>query len=319
MKTNLYHPHLSVVPSSVRSGKPPLPSRSQRLQMHHAAVHAAGNTKPSLLSVISHLAPVLTLLGQVQDWKLEILGRISCTLVTSFGSIRLNGNRDKLLDLVDGDWIVAKILLKRHDASNCTSIFDVKRVTMQPSDPTTAWVPIADCHRVVHLRVLRQLLSRISPTLQVIFYLALADQSVQKAFFMRVAALDHHIYPGGLLDRGIAAAMHILVNEKLTLRDRALAAMACLLFDLGKVTEQNITADAGRGRLGLQPHPQTLKLLQKALLQIGHPQPEMVCALRALLAPGSWTEWIAPPGVEQSLKQHVHQAIQASWKCRAPK
>lgn len=259
---------------------------------------------------------VITLLGRIEDWRLHWAGRISCTLCLPFGDVPLTANRDTLpLEIQVGSWVRARLLLRHSAPPLLLSATDVK---MNRWDPTTAWLPTVPYHRAAHMRRLRVLLSRFEPSLQAIFMVVMANTQVQRRFFWRIAASDHHIYPGGLFDQSVKAAELAYQQTQLSQRARGLAALACLLFDLGKVSDDQFRPDRIRFSVGLAPHPDTDRHIRRALDAVSRFEPDLVESLRTLFDPCDWTEWLSPPGITPTLKQSVHQALQTSWSFDRP-
>lgn len=254
---------------------------------------------------------VITVLGRVEDWSLEWAGQIRCTLCLSIGDVPIAANRDSLPQEVrNGAWVRAKLLQRRGSAMR---LLGVKVVTPEPG-MTTAWTPTLVFHRTAHMRRLRRLLSQFKPGLQAIFMAVMVNERVQHGFLLRIAATDHHSYPGGLFDHSIEAAEQVYRQEGFSEHERGLAALTCLLFDLGKVLDVQIRPDRSRRYTGLEPHALTLCCIWRALDSVARFEPELVASLQMLLAAGDWTEWVAPPGIVPTLKQCVHQALQQSWQ-----
>lgn len=268
---------------------------------------------------------VITVVGRIENWTLAWAGRIRCTLCLSIGEIVLNANRDTMsLEIRNGDWVRAKLMLRRSsndsggsgeigpDEDSAASMLSVSKVRPELDAPT-CWVPTGLFHRVSHMRRLRRLLSKLDPSLQTIFMILIFNAQVQRRFFFRIAALDHHAYPGGLFDCSIEAAELVYQQKRLGIRERGICALVCLLFDLGKVIQDHFEPDWPRCRFGLAPHVGTAPLLGSALDAVGRYEPEMVACIRRLLEPCDWTEWLAPPGIAPTHKQHIHQAILQAW------
>jgi hypothetical protein len=263
--------------------------------------------------------PVITVLGRVQDWAMTWPGNITCTLLLSIGAVRIATNRDYLpTEIQDGSWVVAKLMLARGSSCSSTCLFSAVEIRLQKGDPTTSWWPTADCERQAHMRRLRQLLSRLEPGLQAIFMAVMANAKVQHKFVKCMAALDHHSYPGGLFDQSVEAAELVYSRKYLGRRERGIAAMACLLYDIGKISDAQILLDRPRLGLGMQPHAQTAGHLRHPLNQVSCTDPDLVASLRSLLARCRWIEWLSPPGLPLNLKQHAHLALQKSWKLAKP-
>jgi hypothetical protein len=277
-------------------------------------------TKPpsNLLSIIARHIPVATMLGRVQDWTFVWPGNIKCTLVLSIGEVSIATNRDYLpIEVQNGDWVHAKLLFDRGTGSSARLLKAVL-VRRQSADPTTCWLPSAEHDRYSHMLRLRQLLSKLEPAVQAIFILAMASQQVERKFYRRIAALDHHVYPGSLLDQSVLAAELMYACHHVGPRDRDIAALVCLLYDVGKVSDDQIRPDRPRLALGMQPHPLTVAHLSPALNQIASFDPQLIATARDLLVPCSWVEWLRPPGIQPKLKHSCHDALQKSWHHKPP-
>jgi hypothetical protein len=262
------------------------------------------------------------MMGRIENLKLEGCGQQRCTLRTSIGDLQLHANRDSLPPEIGNDsWVQVKLRLRRgltDSALSNTSLISVSVVKVDNGDSTTAWVPTVANDRWEHLRRLRLLLSQLEPGLQALFMTVMVHDQTQQRFFSRVAAMDHHCYPGGLFDCSVKAAELVYQQKHFSLRERSTAALACLLFDLGKLSDEVYRCDRQRCEAGLEPHPNTARLLKRELDTMVHFDPALVAALRSLLAPIEWTEWVAPPGITPTLKQCVHQAMRDAWAFDRP-
>ena len=256
------------------------------------------------------LGSVITVVGPVKDWTLEWAGRIRCSLELSIGNLKLRANRDSLpLDIQDGTWVQAKLMRSHSDVS---TVHVLSAVATNPAPGQTAWVPTSLYHRSVGMRELRSLLSTLEPALQGLFMTLMADAQVQRRFFWRPAAADHHCYPGRLFDQSVAAAKVAHQGQYADERERGLVTMASLLFDIGKVFDARLEYDRTRTWPRLQPHPLSERRLERPLTRIARQQPELAADLRELLAndpigTGSGAARMA------GLRTHVHTAIQKSW------
>lgn len=274
------------------------------------------NTWPLDLNVLFSRHTVITVIGRIEDWTLTWAGRIHCTLCLSIGDVPLRANRDSLpIEIQNGHWVRAKLMLRRgrSDPSGISTLL-LSSSLIRPRQPNpTAWTPTVPFHRFAHMRRLYRLLSQLAPGQQALFMAVMADIRIQQGFFHRIAATDHHTYPGGLFDCSIEAAELALRQVQLGIRERGLAALVCLLFDLGKLTDERYEPDRMRCHLGLAPHPNTGRLLDLALDAVARLEPDLFVSMHQLLGPCDWTEWVAPPGIAPTLKQYIHQAIQQAW------
>ena len=249
---------------------------------------------------------VTTLLGQVHRIDVGWAGRLRCVLKLSMGMLTVVGTRESIpLAAKEGDWLSVRALRSHSDEEGELRVLSA-RITMPTL--TTAWLPTALYHREVHMRRLRALLLKLEPELQAVFMLCMSDAQVQRAFFSRVAAADHHCYPGGLFDQSVRAAELAHAQHYASERQRGVATLAALLFDLGKVSEGVLRADSTRCAAGLTPHPLTARRLERALAVIEPLQPAMTATLRSLLAPAA-----AEPA-DPTLAQQVSEAVQRSWE-----
>jgi hypothetical protein len=305
---------------SVRAGSDELDSSKTKSRR---APHV--NAFTSDPRILFRHSSVIVVVGRIENWTLAWAGRIRCTLCLSIGELVLNANRDSMsLEIRNGHWVRAKLMLRRSGADSggsgefgkgegiATSVLSMAKVSPELDAPTS-WVPTGLFHRVSHMRRLRRLLSKLEPGLQTIFMIVMFNAQVQHRFFFQIAALDHHAYPGGLFDSSVKAAELVYRQKSLGIKERGIAALVCLFFDLGKVTQDHFEPDWPRCRFGLTPYLGTALLLGRALDAVGRYEPELVACIRRLLDPSDWTEWLAPPGVAPTLKQHIHQAIQQAW------
>jgi hypothetical protein len=263
-------------------------------------------------------ASVITVFGCIENWQLAWAGRISCTLRLSIGEIPLFTHRGKLpLEIQNGSWVRARLMLPRGVAGPDAQalLFEAVEVKLKKNDPTTAWWPTVECARPAHVVRLRRLLTRFEPSLQALFMAVMVDTRVQWGFYHRIAATDHHTYPGGLFDQSVAAAELVYqAQPHMDASERGVAALACLLFDLGKISDAHYAPDRYRDLSGMEPHPMTYRLVRMALERVSRFDPVLVNTVRSLLVKCDWTEWIGPPGIAKTPKQYVHGALLASWQ-----
>ena len=271
-----------------------------------------------LATLFQHVS-VITVFGCIEEWQLAWAGRISCSLRLSIGSIPLVTNRGKLpLEIQNGSWVIARLMLPRgipEPGVGALLLEAAVQVKLKKNDPTTAWVPSVECVRSAHVQRLRKLLTRLEPGLQALFMAVMAEARVQRGFYTRIAATDHHTYPGGLFDQSIEAAEKVYkALPHLDVRERGAAALACLLFDIGKISDVHYGVDRYRDCLGMEPHPLTSRHMRLALDRVASFDPAIVTTMRAVLAKCDWTEWVGAPGIPRTLKQHVHRSLLASWQ-----
>ena len=264
-------------------------------------------TVPFDLAPLIPKGSVFTVIGQVQHWRLGFAGRISCTLRLSAGDLALSANRDTMsLDIGDGDWVRAK-LMHRHDDS--ASMHVVSAVATH-SEPTNSWVPEALYHRHEAMNELRRLLSTIEPALQGVFLSVMFDRQVQRRFFFRAAAVDHHCYPGGLFDQSVSAAKLASCQDGIGAYDRGIATLASLLFDIGKAMDPRLQVDRTRRWPELQPHAGTATRLKSALTRLASSRAQLAADLADVLDSTAVLPTTSPMF---SVRRQVRQAVQQSW------
>jgi hypothetical protein len=292
-------------------------TRSERKVANYVAPNtqalATDARLPSLTSLFRH-SPIITVQAQVQDYTLAWAGRISCTLVLSTGHrISLHINRDKLPpEIGDGDWVHAKLLLGRGVNSDHT-LLQATPASVGRTDPTTAWLPFAAYLRNGHMHKLRALLSRMEPALQAVFMGVMSQMRVQQGFFSRIGAADHHGYPGGLFDYSVQAARTAWSQTPLSARERGIAALGCLLFDLGKVSDEWLRPDRDRLQRALHPHPMTVPIVTKTLVQMKRMDADLVKQVHALLDGVASGAGKGSPGIPPTLAQCVYAALVNTW------
>jgi hypothetical protein len=283
---------------------------------HAAVIPAAGFDPASLFPKGS----VITVLGQVQDWTLGWAGRISCTLRLSIGDIPLVGNRDTLLAVDNGTWVRATLMRRHGDGT--MHLMRVVAAGARPDDAQLdsecAWVPTALYHRHESMRRLRALLSQLEPALQGIFMAVMVDRQVQRSFFWRPSAADHHCYPGGLFDHSVAAAEFAHRASCASEHARGLSTLASLLFDIGKVFDTQLRTDRPRTLPALRPHPMSARRLERALAAIAGWRPGLAHDLAALLGASGPDDDGANSSRMPSARTKVCQAVQTAWFAHTP-
>jgi hypothetical protein len=246
---------------------------------------------------------ITRLYGRLCSIKLGWAGRWRGILDTSIGEVEFTANRDTFsLDIEPGSWVSVR-LMHRHIKGPPWVL------SAHPAEAggLTAWLPDAECHRDVHLRRLRRLLGRLEPALQALFIAALPSASSQHRFFRRMAALDHHLYPGGLFDQSVEAAERAFGAWHPSERERGIATVAALLFDIGKLADPKLGPDFVRTGPALAPHPLTRIRASRACDAVEHIDPSLADIVRRLLSP-----YQEPDGTER-LRHRVHQAVADSW------
>ncbi len=253
---------------------------------------------------------VFTVIGQIHHWHLRWAGRIECGLRLSIGDLVLHANRDTLpMEIGNGSWIRIK-LMHRHDGDSAMHVLSA--VATVPAPGETSWVPVSLYHRSAGMRELRRLLSAFDPGLQGLFMSLMLDRQVQRQFFWRPAAADHHCYPGGLFDQSVGAATLAHAVPCSNEYDRNLVTLASLLFDIGKVSDGRLREDRSRGWPELQPHVTTSRRLKRPLELLEQSHPALARELAALLAGPEVP--IAPlTNRTAALRRQVQRAVHASW------
>lgn len=249
----------------------------------------------------------VTLVAQLKGLERGWGRRVRLHLNSTLGELCLETSQEKLPEkLQAGDWV--RVWARRRFGEGDTSV-TLLRLTLATPDCKTAWVPVAHSHRQAHMQRLRGLLETLEPALQLVFTLALTDAQLQRRFFWRVAAADHHCYPGGLFDQSVEAAR----RQGLSARALGLAALAALLFDLGKTGDPQLSADASRAEgalLTLAPHRLTARRLEQPIAQARRLAPQLADELEAaLFAPAS-----AQSPDAQLAARLAREAVLQSWR-----
>jgi len=256
--------------------------------------------------------PVTYVLGRIERIDLGWAGRMQCTLQLSIGCLVIRVRRDQFGDLAEGSWVHVR-LRRGFDKSQpqpiAFSIQAAAPVLLQQGD--TAWAPVVTHLRLAHQARLRTLLSRLAPELQAAFMAVMVDGWLQRSFLWRIGAADHHGYPGGLFDQSVCAAEIAYAQCHATEQDRDLATVAALLFDLGKVWNPRLSADAPRLAGGLEPFGLMLGL-EPGLRRLEQVAPLVATRLRAVLGAPSAEATSDGQGL-QHLRRRVRQAVRSSW------
>ena len=256
---------------------------------------------------------VLTVVGEVHNWKLGWAGRIHCSLALSIGNLEVRANRETLsLEIGKGAWIRAKLMHVLEPADGSPSMHILSAVATAPTPNETSWVPVSLYHRIAGLQKLRSLLSTLEPGLQGLFMSVTQDRLLQRQLFWRPAASEHHCFPGGLADVSVEAAALANRGAYANAHDRGLATMASLLWDIGKVSDPRLQPDRTRAWPDLQPHPMTPWRLKRPLALLALSQPALAMEMGALLAT---TDHAVAPITHRtaSLRNQVRRAVLESW------
>ena len=270
-------------------------------------------TSPEVSCVLGR-GSVTSVLGQVQRIELGWAGRRTCQLQLSIGSLSIQANRETLpVDLQSGQWLKLR-LLQTHGQESPT----VLSAKLAEPGVKMAWLPSSLYHRSAHMQALRSLLLRLDPHMQAAFMIAMADPQLQRRFFWRVAAADHHAYPGGLFDQSVRAA-ELAFGTLAGLPDsaaheRGVAVLLALFFDLGKAFDPTLARDGPRmvAGTGLGVHRLTAPRLQRALQGIERLQPSLADELRLLLKVTEFNVTSLPAPLAR-VARAVHAAVKQSW------
>lgn len=244
-----------------------------------------------------------SLLGRIQSRKLQWAGQFVCKVQTSVGELVVHGNRDVLLDVEEGSWLALR--LRRHEQG-------VQVRAIGPGSPLlpTAWLPSASCFEPSVQQRLRVLLSRLSPAAQALFMAVMGSSRTQLRYFSRAAARDHHAQRGGLFEQSVLAAELAYVAQHPTEADREAAALAALLFDIGKLADPHVGEDLPRQGPDLEPHFLTRLRVLPACDLVEHYDRALAESVRSVLVPGAGE-------VDPKLYQRVRHAVERSWLCHA--
>ncbi|MBA2722785.1 MAG: hypothetical protein H0U56_07770 [Methylibium sp.] len=257
---------------------------------------------------------VSTLIGCIGQWDLGFAGRISCVAHLSFGDLPLKANRDTLpLDIRSGDWARLQ-LMRRHDGS--VRLLGSSRIA--PPGVEMAWLPTVRHHRFTQLVRLRGLLGRLEPVAQALFVVAMTEARVQGRFLMRIAALDQHCYPGGYFDQSVRAASNAFHAVYTSDRDRSVATLSALFFDIGKVLEPAIGGDLPRLGPSLAPHPRSREVVKKACERIARFDEHLTVDLLAQLSTADWMNRCRDPARDGRIRHVVLKAVSESWRSEFP-
>lgn len=270
------------------------------------------------LAKLFHGSPIVSVLAQVDDITLAWGGRISCTLKLSIGNIVVHTNRDVLRsDISDGSWIRTRLMLARSPARNDILLSVVRMFPADTSAPTTSWLPVASHARNAHIQRLRALLAQLEPSMQAVFMGAMSHVRVQQEYLRRVSASDHHGYPGGLFDHSVEAAESAMARNHLNARERGIAALVCLLFDLGKTRDPFLRPDADRLLPALAAHSLSMSVLQRTLSVVERHDSELVAQIRMLMSGSVGADTTASGVNLKAVQQAVHASILQAWKLDA--
>ena len=276
---------------------------------HTTAAHSI-HSKAAFPASLFPKGVVFTVIGQVHHWHLGWAGRIECGLRLSIGDLALRANRDTLpMEIGNGSWVRVK-LMHRHDENSLMHV--LSSVATVPAPGETSWVPVSLYHRSAGMRELRRLLSTLEPGLQGLFMSLMLDRQVQRHFFWRPAAVEHHVFPGGLFDQSVDAATRAYAASYSNEHDRGLVTLASLLWDIGKVSDGRLREDHQRGWPELQPHALTSRRLKRPLELLDQTHPALAQEFAALLARPEAS--IAPlTNRTAELRRRVHRAVHESW------
>ena len=261
---------------------------------------------------------VSEVVGTVQRIDLGWGGRFRLVLALSLGTLVMQGTRRFLEAGLDVGQRVRVRFLCRHGAGDeptpgATACVRLLKATAAADDQGCSWVPTTETPRTAHVRQLREGLALLSPLAQGLFMAVMLNPHIQRRFFQRVAAADHHGYPGGLLDQSVCAACNAADEPELGPEERDLLVLAAVFFDLGKAYDPRLAPDRPRledpGQPLLAPHPMTHRVLRIALQGFALRHTPLAQDLMSLLQP-------APPNEAArlaSLRGRLIRAVVASW------
>ena len=200
--------------------------------------------------------------GRVQRVTPGWAGRVRCELLLSIGTLMATADRETLPhDVVPGSWMQGRV---QRSVGTEPSVCRLVNAARAEEVKGTCWTPSGRFHRKEHMTRLRHLLGMLDVDAQAFWMSVVSDSNLQSAMYFRIAALDHHVYPGGLFDHSVTAAETAFASSGGDLKERSAAALSALLFDIGKVSDPRAERDAGRVT-GLSPHSSTRRLLDPVI------------------------------------------------------
>lgn len=254
---------------------------------------------------------MFTVLGTINDWRPGQDGNISASLRLSVGTLPIVARPEALTPAISNGGSACIIKLRRLHRDGGQVAYVLSATSVAPRKPgETSWWPTSLYHRHAAMQQLRRLLSTLEPGLQGIFISAMVDAQVQRRFFWRLGACDHHCYPGGLFDMSVAAARLAQQGAYDNERERGLSTLASLLFEIGKVFDERIEPDWVRLLPELQPHAQTSRRLQAPLLRVARMHPELASDFAQLLE----CPELAPSPHLMPLRNRVRHAVSQAWE-----
>jgi hypothetical protein len=258
-------------------------------------------------------ATFATLKGIVHSASRSADDEIVFTFGLSFAEVRVAAASHVLRTLpIDGDVLRVRLMRRRSDPRIPMRAVHAEPATLM-HDQETSWLPDRPCLRPARLQRLRRVLSSMPPPLQAMFFAATVEPAVQHRLLTRMAASDHHVYPAGLFDQSVQAAEHAWMAWHPNATQRGHAALAALLFDIGKVSEATLSDDGPRLRGALQPHPLTACRIARAIDVVARTHPEHAAFAASLLAPPRGEEVLRDPERWLRVRDAVREAVAMSW------
>lgn len=153
--------------------------------------------------------------------------------------------------------------------------------------------------------------------MQAIFMGVMSHVRVQQSYLRRVSASDHHGYPGGLFDHSVEAAEFALTAATLNARERGIAALVCLLFDIGKTSDPLLRPDADRLTTALTPHPLGPSQVERTLGVVERLDADLVAHVRMLMSGCVVSEFGQSDINPQAVWQVTQASILQAWKLDA--
>lgn len=264
--------------------------------------------------VLGSLPPPV-LRGTLEDVVLGHDGGWRFNLNTSIGSFPVRLRWQELsFNVKSGYCWQMRLLLGLRDRTGAVTATNPRPFFNQGREEA-AWVPFHHCERESHMGRLRRLLLTLTPSLQTFFLVAMSSYHVQRHYFKRIGAADHHVYPGGLFDQAVEAAEIVAAQRKnITPLEQELAIVATLLLDIGKVHDPFMRFDARRRRLAVAAHPYTEKVLAPAFKALRHLDARLADRLWALFG-FKVEEGTEAPGYRVLYLQHlIGWAIGLTWR-----
>lgn len=252
---------------------------------------------------------VSTLIGRIGKHDFGFAGRIQCVVHLSFGDLALTTNRDVLpIEMGPGDWAQLRVM-RSHSGE--ARLIGARRI--DPPAVEMGWLPTVRHHRFAMLLRLRSILGRLQPVAQATFVVAMSSPQLQSRFLMSLAAVDHHTYPGGLFDQAVKAAGRAFHASDLDERERDIATLTALFYDIGKTSGLPFDKDMDRACTDLAPHPRSRDVLTKATSRIARFDQALTDDLLAQFATASCMTAGRDRKRDARIRAVVRQSVVAAW------